>query len=121
MQRHAFKMQLKPGRAEVYRRRHEEIWPELERELAAAGVVEYLIFLDESTNTLLAVQWLKEGHRADKLPESPVVRQWWDFMADVVQTGPGNTPVVIPLKEMYHMGTPAGPAAGRPQSEQDDR
>jgi L-rhamnose mutarotase len=49
MKRHAFKMKLKPGMAAEYQRRHDEIWPELARELRAAGVSDYSIFFDEET------------------------------------------------------------------------
>ena len=54
MQRVAFKMKLKPGAAAEYKRRHDEIWPELAAELKAAGVSDYSIFFDEETLTLFA-------------------------------------------------------------------
>ena len=52
MEKHAFKMMLNPGMAEEYKRRHDEIWPELVDLLHEAGVSDYSIFLDEDTNTL---------------------------------------------------------------------
>ena len=48
----AFKMQLKPGMIDEYRRRHDEIWPELSALLTAAGIYDYSIFLDEDTLAL---------------------------------------------------------------------
>jgi L-rhamnose mutarotase len=36
--RHAFKMQLKPGAAAEYKKRHDELWPALAAELKAAGI-----------------------------------------------------------------------------------
>lgn len=56
MKRFAFKMQLKPGCKAEYRKRHDEIWPELAALIRASGVYDYSIFLDEATNTLFAVQ-----------------------------------------------------------------
>jgi L-rhamnose mutarotase len=56
MQRHAFKMKLKPGVAAEYKKRHDEIWPELAAELRAAGVSDYSIFLDEETLILTCNQ-----------------------------------------------------------------
>lgn len=47
----AFKMKLKPGFEKEYKKRHDEIWPELSEELIKAGVSDYSIFLDEETNT----------------------------------------------------------------------
>jgi L-rhamnose mutarotase len=103
MKRTAFTLKLKPGFAEEYRRRHDEIWPELEQELAAAGILEYAIFLDESTHTLFAYQQLADDETTDKLPSSPVVRRWWDYMADIMVTDADNVPVCATLPEMFRL------------------
>ncbi len=58
MERVAFKMKLKTGFEEEYKKRHDEIWPELEEKLTKAGVSDYSIFWDEETNILFAVQKL---------------------------------------------------------------
>lgn len=102
MQRHAFKMQLKPGCEAEYKQRHDEIWPELSRKLSDAGVADYSIFLDPETLTLFAVQKLAAGHTADQLPHDPVVRRWWDYMADLMETNPDHSPVCKPLTEVFH-------------------
>ena len=101
MQRVAFKLRLKPGVVAEYKKRHDEIWPELAAELKAAGVSDYSIFLDEETLTLFAVQKLSEGNTAVELPDSPIVRKWWDYMAPLMQTHPDNSPVAKPLKEVF--------------------
>jgi L-rhamnose mutarotase len=103
MQRHAFKMKLKPGVTAEYKKRHDEIWPELAAELKAAGVSDYTIFLDEETLTLFAVQKLGEKNSAAALPHSPVVRKWWDYMAPLMETHPDHSPVARPLKEVFHL------------------
>ena len=104
MPRLAFKMQLKPGVAAEYKKRHDEIWPELAVELKAAGVSDYSIFLDEETLTLFAVQKLGEKNSAAELPNSPVVRKWWNYMAPLMETHPDHSPVAKPLKEVFHLG-----------------
>ena len=103
MQRADFKMQLKPGFEAEYRKRHDEIWPELSRALTEAGVSDYSIFLDPETLTLFAEQKLADGHTADTLPRHPLVRQWWDHMADIMDTHPDHSPVCSPLAEVFHM------------------
>jgi L-rhamnose mutarotase len=103
MHRNAFTMKLKPGYEAEYKKRHDEIWPELSAELTQAGVSDYSIFLDEKTLTLFAVQKLADGHTADALPESPVVKKWWACMADIMETNPDNSPVCQPLSEVFHM------------------
>lgn len=103
MKRNAFKMKLKPGVAVEYKQRHDEIWPELVKELRLAGISDYSIFLDEETLTLFAVQKLADGNTAGDLPQSPIVRKWWDSMAPLMEVEPDNAPVCLPLKEVFHL------------------
>lgn len=101
--RNAFKMKLKPGFSAEYKRRHDEIWPELSHVLTKAGISDYSIYLDEETDTLFAVQKLAPCHTTADLPNNPIVRKWWDYMSDIMEYNPDNTPVAIPLKEMFHV------------------
>ena len=103
MKRAAFKMQLKKGYEAEYKKRHDEIWPELEKEISRAGVSDYSIFLDEQTLTLFAVQKLTNENTADNLRQTEIVKKWWASMADIMETNPDNSPVCTPLKEVFHM------------------
>ncbi len=103
MQRHAFKMKLKPGVAAEYKKRHDELWPELAAALKAAGVSDYSIFLDEETLTLFAVQKLSDDNSAAALPDLPIVRKWWNYMAPLMEVQPDHSPVVQPLPEVFHL------------------
>jgi L-rhamnose mutarotase len=103
MQRHAFKMKLKPGAAAEYKKRHDEIWPELAAELQAAGVSDYSIFLDEETLTLFAVQKLSDHNTAAELPRSPAVRKWWDYMSPLMEVRSDNSPLTKSLHEVFHL------------------
>jgi len=102
MKRAAFKMQLKKGYEAEYKKRHDEIWPDLEKEISKAGVCDYSIFFDEETLTLFAVQKLTEDNTADDLPRTEIVKKWWAYMADIMETNPDNSPVCKPLKEVFH-------------------
>lgn len=103
MIRNAFKMKLKAGFETEYKKRHEEIWPELAREISDAGVCDYSIYLDEETLTLFAFQKLRDDHAADRLPETAIVKKWWAYMSDIMETNADNSPVERPLKEVFHM------------------
>ena len=96
-------MQLKSGFTAEYKKRHDEIWPELSEELVKAGVSDYSIFLDEDTMTLFAVQKLTEGNLADLLPQTDIVKKWWAYMSDIMVTNPDNSPKCDPLQELFHM------------------
>ena len=101
--RNAFKMKLNPGMKDEYRKRHDEIWPELGRALNEAGIHYYSIYLDEETNTLFAFQKLSPDNTADDLPNNPVVKRWWEYMAELMETNPDNSPVTVELEEVFHM------------------
>ena len=103
MIRNAFTMRLKKGFESEYRKRHDEIWPELSEELKKAGISDYSIFLDEKTGVLFAIQKLSDGNSSKELPAKPIMRKWWDYMADIMDVNPDNSPVCIPLVEVFHM------------------
>ena len=102
MKRVAFKMKLKSGYEKEYKKRHDEIWPELAEKLSKSGVSDYSIFLDEDTNILFAVQKLSDNNTADKLPQTAIIEKWWAYMADIMDVNPDNSPVVVGLKEVFH-------------------
>lgn len=99
----AFRMVLNPGMKAEYKRRHDEIWPELSALLRDAGISDYSIWLDEETNHLFAVLKRRADHTMDRLPEQAIMRRWWDHMADVMATDAQNTPLQRPLEKMFHM------------------
>ena len=103
MKRFAFKMILKPGCKEEYRKRHNEIWPELAELIRSTGVYDYSIFLDEATNTLFAVQKQAGEASSQDLGNNPVVKKWWAYMADIMETNPDHSPVTIPLEEVFYL------------------
>ena len=103
MATHAFRMQLKPGAVEEYRRRHDAIWPELAELLSASGIHDYSIFLDEETLALFAVLKLRDDNSRDALPSHPVMQRWWDHMAPLMDVEPGNRPREWPLVPLFHL------------------
>lgn len=103
MQKYAFKMQLNPGCEEEYRKRHDEIWPELVKLLKDAGISDYSIHLDEETNILFGVLWREDDHTMDGLPATEIMQRWWQHMADIMETHENNQPVAIELKTVFHL------------------
>ena len=103
MKRFAFKMKLKPGFKDEYKRRHAEIWPELKKLLKEVGIRDYSIYFDEETNTLFAVQKIRGERGSQDLGQTEIVQKWWVFMADIMETNPDNSPVSIPLEEVFYL------------------
>lgn len=103
MRREAFKMYLKDGYEVEYEKRHNEIWPELKQLLKENGVSDYTIFWDKQTNELFGYQLVSGEGSSQDMGETPIVQKWWAYMADIMETNPDNSPVTIPLKEVFHM------------------
>jgi L-rhamnose mutarotase len=96
-------MKLKPGFEAEYKKRHDEIWPDLVRQLEDAGVSDYSIFLDPSTLILFAVQKVKDHDSTAALPQTAIVKKWWKSMADLMETNSDASPVCIDLVPVFHM------------------
>lgn len=103
MRQVAFKMKLKPGYEDEYKKRHDAIWPELKILLSESGIYDYSIFLDEETLTLFAVHKLRSNHTADDLAAHPVMQKWWAYMADIMETHTDQSPATLPLNPVFHM------------------
>jgi len=99
----AFKMKLKPGSREEYKKRHDAIWPELKILLKESGVSDYHIFLDDETDILFAVQKVEDGKGSQDLGAHPMVQKWWAYMEPLMDCYPDNSPVSTPLDELFFM------------------
>ncbi|CAF3346729.1 unnamed protein product [Rotaria socialis] len=101
----AYTMKLKPGAAAEYKRRHDEIWPEVLVLLHEHGFTDYSIFLDEENLTLFAVYKPSSLVTAsnDALRHNEIIQRWWAYMTDLVEFNEGHMPVTNSLKMVFHM------------------
>lgn len=102
-EQHAFRMQLNPGMAAEYQKRHDAIFPELVDLLRAAGVKDYSIHLDEQTNILFGVLWRRKDHTMADLPGTEIMQRWWAHMADLMATNDKNEPIATDLVPLFWM------------------
>lgn len=102
-ERIAFRMTLNAGQAQEYKRRHDEIWPELVDALRKAGVSDYSIWLDPQTHHLFATLVRSDDHTMERLPDTEIVQRWWATMGDIMETHPDNAPVEVALQNVFHM------------------
>lgn len=101
--RKAFKMKLYPGQEQEYKRRHDQLWPEMVEMIHAHGGSGYSIFLDESSLTLFAVIEIEDEALWAKGADTAINRKWWDYMADIMETNPDNSPVSVDLPLLFHL------------------
>jgi len=101
----AFTMKLKPNVIDEYKRRHDEIWPELVNLIRENGISDYSIFLDEPSLTLFAVQKVSSTTNSSnvKLRENEIMKRWWAYMADLMETNADKSPVTHSLQLVFHM------------------
>ena len=103
MHRVAFKMKLFKGKEAEYKKRHDEIWPELVSLLKINGIEDYSIFLDKETNILFGVLKINDPELLKKLPGEPVMKKWWAYMKDIMESNPDNSPVSVSLEEVFYL------------------
>ena len=99
----AFKMQLYKGFEGEYKKRHDALWPDLKRLLKSKGISEYSIFLDETTNSLFSIMRAEDPEVLNELPSDPMMKKWWNYMKDIMETNSDHSPVSVPLKEVFYL------------------
>lgn len=99
----ATKMKLLKGFEAEYKMRHDEIWPDLKALLKETGIMDYSIFLDDETNELFAYFTVEDDKKLHDLPGKEIMKKWWDYMKDIMETNEDNSPVSIPLKEVFYL------------------
>ena len=78
-------LKLKPGKQVEYKRRHDEIWPELIENFKTLGLLSYTIWLYESENLLFLHMEIEteQSHPLSK-KQQDVAERWDQFMKDIV-------------------------------------
>lgn len=99
----SFKMHLYEGMAEEYERRHNLLWPEMKDMIHEYGGHNYSIFLDSETNVLYGYIEIEEEEKWAKSADTAINRKWWDYMVDIMDTNPDNSPVSVDLKPVFHL------------------
>lgn len=99
----SFKMHLYEGMTEEYERRHNLLWPEMKDMIHEYGGHNYSIFLDSETNVLYGYIEIEEEGKWAKSADTAINRKWWDYMADIMDTNPDNSPVSVDLKPVFHL------------------
>ncbi|PLW61150.1 L-rhamnose mutarotase [Lactococcus lactis] len=99
----AIRMRVFPDKHEAYKKRHDELWPELQEVLKTHGCTKYNIWLDEETHYLFAYLEIEDEELFTKIADMTINRKWWDFMADIMETNADNSPVSIDLTQVFEL------------------
>lgn len=98
-----FKMKLFPGQEAEYEERHHKLWPEMIEMIHAYGGKNYTISLDPETQILFGYIEIEDETKWSQSADTAINRKWWDYMADIMETNPDNSPVSTDLKVLFHM------------------
>lgn len=84
MEKYAWRGKIVPGMQEEYRKRHDNIWPEMKEVLANAGIVNYSIWMQGEE--LFGYYECEKGvdYAAKVQAESDVVKKWDEYMKDIL-------------------------------------
>ena len=104
MERFAWKGRIKPGKLAEYKKRHDEIWPEMLALLKEAGIRNYSIWSD-GLDVFGYYECDKGVEFAEKTQaDSPIVDRWNLYMADVLElVMDPETGAQPKLKQMFMM------------------
>ena len=96
-------MYLLPGHSVEYKKRHDELCPELGELLHQVCIQNSSIFLEESTRTLYGYLEAPDLSTLDSLPAQDVMKKWWTYMADIMETNLDHSPVSIDLTPIFYL------------------
>jgi len=103
MIRKASKMKVLPEYYEEYKKRHDELWPEMKTMLKEHGAHSYSIFLDEETGTLFAYVNIESEEKWSAVAQTEICQKWWAYMKDIMETNEDNSPKSYSLKEVFYL------------------
>lgn len=103
MVRKALTMNVYPEFIDEYIKRHDELWPEMKDMIHEYGCSNYSIFVNRETKTLFAYLEIEDEEKWAKAADTEINRKWWDYMADIMETNPDNSPVECPMEMAFHL------------------
>lgn len=98
-----FEMQLHKGMEKEYARRHNLLWPEMKDTIHEYGGKNYTICLNPDTLQLFAYIEIEDEEKWAKSADTEINRKWWDYMADLMDVNPDNSPVCKDLPVLFHL------------------
>ena len=103
MVKKAFCMKVYPEKQEEYKKRHDELWPEMRTALREHGVIDYSIYLDPSISLLFGYLVIEDEKLCEKMANTSINQKWWKYMEDIMETNPDASPVSWELMPVFEL------------------
>ena len=98
MIRKSFRMTLKEGKLDEYKKKHDNVWPEITEVLTNAGVTNYSIYYHEKDNTLIEYMELKDQNTFDELEKLDILKKWNIYMKDLMKISISHLQHIMPAQ-----------------------
>jgi L-rhamnose mutarotase len=103
MERACFVMQIRPGQEEEYKRRHDEIWPDMVAALQASGFTNYTLFR-RGTSVYAYLECHPDRATAfAAMEDTDVNRRWQQWMSDVIESITDDEGDLFWADEVWHL------------------
>ncbi|MEN8904436.1 MAG: L-rhamnose mutarotase [Clostridiales bacterium] len=86
-----------------YKKRHDKLWPEMEKTLKDHGANNYSIFLEPNSGQLFAYLEVESKEKWSKISKTDICKKWWDYMEPLMETNPDNSPKSTNLEEVFYL------------------
>ncbi len=104
MQRIAFRLKVRDGQEQEYKRTHRNVWPEMLQALKRAGISNYSIFMD-GRDLFLYLEIDADFEKAwRELSQTEISRKWQEYMSPILEPAEGLEPGEAPrgMEEVFH-------------------
>lgn len=103
MERLCFTFTIKPGTEDEYRRRHDEIWPELVEAITTAGFRNYSLFR-RGLQVIAYAECVPDVAAAfESLGGADVNRRWSEWFTDIIDSLTDENGNVHRADEVWHL------------------
>jgi len=103
MERVCFTFELYEGAEEEYKRRHDEIWPELATAIQESGLKNYSLFR-RGTQVIAYVEAHPDAATAfAKIAQSEYNGKWSDWFKDLIVNQASDTGKQLSFTEVWHL------------------
>ena len=103
MERMCFKFEIYPGQEDEYKRRHDEIWPELVQDIQAAGLRNYSLFRSGQEIVAYVECHPDVATCFEKLSTSDANARWSEWFQDVIVALADDDGQLFRLGEVWHL------------------
>lgn len=103
MERVCFTFEIRPGSEDEYKRRHDEIWPELVQEIKDAGFANYSLFRRGTTITAYCECNPDVATSFAKLGEGEANARWAEWFKDTIVALADADGNIFRADEVWHL------------------